>query len=280
MPSWWNAKRARPNGAPRRRWTRDCWDDYRVDFRPPSRAVTSRSQSLREPEHPTPRPPAFSSGRVKGRRPRAIGRFSLLFRGAVLRPGGAAVDRQGASPWDTRVMPSPEAPEGRPRLARGRPTLGEAGLAGVFAGRPGARSPLSGLRRLAMSPTQRLAPLAINCCPSGARRDSRTPTSWNENGKRRLAPNGQPFTAPLFVPSDDRLADQETQEPIPAANPTTLDPTVRGPHGDVVDLLPFPRPPPERSPPEPAMFRREEFVAVGFRPVLEDVLGAGRNARP
>ena len=144
----------------------------------------------------TQTPASLYDGRVKGRRPRAIGRFSLLFRARFFAPEGRRSIARGASPWDTRVMPSPEAPEGRPRLARGRPTLGEAGLAGVFAGRPGARSPLSGLRRLAMSPTQRLAPLAINCCPSGARRDSRTPTSWNENGKRRLAPNGQPFTAP------------------------------------------------------------------------------------
>ena len=135
-------------------------------------------------------------GRVKGRRPRSIGRFSFLFRGAVLRPGGVAVNSQARKPLGHAVHAVPRSPGG---AAAGGPQAANAwrsGPVGSFRRATGRTTAPPGLRRLALTPTQRLAPLAIDGCPSGAWRDSRTPTTWNKNGKRRLALNLQPFTAP------------------------------------------------------------------------------------
>jgi hypothetical protein len=53
-----------------------------------------------------------------------------------------------------------------------------------------------GLRRSAVIPVQRLTPLAIDRCPSGAGKGLQTPTPGNENGKETPPPNGPPFASP------------------------------------------------------------------------------------
>ena len=119
--------------------------------------------------------------------------FLVLGRGSSPRRGGSQIAR--AEPLGRAVHAIPEAPEGRPRVVAGGRRLEKRACREFSPGDRATTAP-SGLRRLAMTPSQRLTPLAIDCCPSGAWRNLRTPTSWNENGKRRLALNGQPFTSP------------------------------------------------------------------------------------
>ena len=106
-------------------------------------------------------------GRVKGRRPRSIGRFSFLFRGAVLRPGGAAVNSQGRKPLGHAVHAVPRSPGG---AAAGGPQAANAwrsGPVGSFRRATGRTTAPPGLRRLALTPTQRLRRWLLTVAPPG-----------------------------------------------------------------------------------------------------------------